>query len=179
MSGTVAALSVLFAKSSAEIIKESIKGRNQFTNFFSYVLIAMLLACLVLQMKWLNVGLTKADALFVIPVYQVFWVVMNVVTGMIYFEDYLSMNWTAMFFFILGIIITLFGVYFLTQRSAAVQEGQQQIEASFGAAFAFAFGWLSISSSPCGCPRFLHRTRVFSTSFFLLQTFVFRTRILI
>jgi surface polysaccharide O-acyltransferase-like enzyme len=50
---------------------------------------------------------------------QVFWVVMNVVTGMIYFEDYASMSWTAMFFFIIGIIITLFGVYFLTQRSTS------------------------------------------------------------
>jgi hypothetical protein len=49
----------------------------------------------------------------------VFWVVMNVVTGMIYFEDYRTMSWTEMFFFIIGIIVTLFGVYFLTQRSSS------------------------------------------------------------
>lgn len=44
---------------------------------------------------------------------------MNVVTGMIYFEDYRTMSWTEMFFFIIGIIVTLFGVYFLTQRSSS------------------------------------------------------------
>jgi phosphatidylserine synthase len=89
VAGTVAALSVLFAKSSAELVKETIKGNNQFNNFFAYILVAMLALCLFLQMKWLNIGLTKGDALFVLPVYQVFWVVMNVVAGMIYFEDFL------------------------------------------------------------------------------------------
>ena len=88
VAGAVAALSVLFAKSAAELVKSTVNGVNQFTNAFSYAMIVGLAATIFLQMKWLNIGLTKGDSLFVLPVYQVFWVTMNVVTGMIYFEDY-------------------------------------------------------------------------------------------
>ena len=36
----------------------------------------LLACCLVLQIKMLNKGLEKADAMLIVPVYQVFWVVM-------------------------------------------------------------------------------------------------------
>ena len=116
MGGTFGAMSVLFAKSCTEIAKMTIAGDNQFAHFFAYVEIIGLLVCVFLQMKLLNMGLEKADALFIVPVYQVFWVVMSVVAGMIYFQDYTDMDWTAMFCFIIGVVITLLGVYFLTQR---------------------------------------------------------------
>lgn len=43
-----------------------------------------------------------ADALLVVPIYQVFWVLLNVISGMIYFQDYHDMSWGALFMFYLG-----------------------------------------------------------------------------
>jgi hypothetical protein len=51
VAGAVAALSVLFAKSSTEVIKQSVKGNNQFNNLFSYVLIVLTLTSLYLQVQ--------------------------------------------------------------------------------------------------------------------------------
>jgi drug/metabolite transporter (DMT)-like permease len=62
VAGTVAALSVLFAKSSTEIIKETVKGQNQFTHVFSYFLIVMTLLCLYLQVC--NCSIASTNSLF-------------------------------------------------------------------------------------------------------------------
>ncbi len=109
VAGTFGGLSVLFSKSSAEVVKETADGKNQFTHVFTYIVLILAVFCLYLQMKLLNEGLEKADALFVVPIYQVFWVVMNVITGMIYFEDYKSLDQQHLFFFVVGVFITLTG----------------------------------------------------------------------
>jgi magnesium transporter len=83
LAGTFGAHSVLFAKSSAEIVKTTAAGNNQFHDAASFFLCFGLVACLLLQIRLLNEGLMKADALFVVPVYQVCWVVMNTVVGMV------------------------------------------------------------------------------------------------
>ena len=41
---------------------------------------------------------------------------------MIYFQDYHDMPWVSMFFFILGVVITLIGVRFLTTRTRINKE---------------------------------------------------------
>jgi hypothetical protein len=49
----------------------TIKGDNQFTQPGSYFFLVLLVVFLLLQMKLLNAGLERADALFVVPIYQV------------------------------------------------------------------------------------------------------------
>jgi hypothetical protein len=53
-------------------------------------------------MRLLNEGLKKADALFVVPVYQVSWVIMNTIVAMIYFQDYSHMESHELFIFVVG-----------------------------------------------------------------------------
>ena len=69
-------------------------------------------------MNLLNMGLNKADALYVVPVYQVFWVCGNVIAGMMYFQDYKSMDAASMTMFLFGVCVTMMGVYFLSQRKS-------------------------------------------------------------
>jgi len=107
---------VLFAKSSAEIIKQTNNGENQFVYPASYFIVLGLVVCLVLQMRLLNTGLSKADALYIVPVYQVMWVIMNTVVGMVYFQDYQKMLWYNVIAFLIGVCVTLFGVYMLSKR---------------------------------------------------------------
>lgn len=67
-------------------------------------------------MRLLNAGLKYADALFVVPVYQVCWVIMNCIVGMTYFQDFRTMSPVQIFAFVMGVIITLVGVRCLSQR---------------------------------------------------------------
>jgi len=76
-------------------------------------------------MRILNEGLSKADALIIVPVYQVCWVIMNTVVGMVYFEDYRDMPGANMALFLLGVVITLLGVYLLSDRNVEkLQQGE-------------------------------------------------------
>jgi hypothetical protein len=54
LAGTFGAHSVLFAKSSAEIVKTTAAGDNQFQHPFSFFLCFGLVACLLLQIRFLN-----------------------------------------------------------------------------------------------------------------------------
>lgn len=49
----------------------TVKGDNQFTQPGSYFFLLLLVVFLLLQMKLLNAGLERGDALFVVPIYQV------------------------------------------------------------------------------------------------------------
>jgi hypothetical protein len=116
LAGTFGAHSVLFAKSTAEVVKQTARGDNQFAHPASYFFILFLFLFLFLQMRILNEGLSKADALVIVPVYQVCWVMMNTVVGMVYFEDYKEMIPWHTFLFLLGVAITLAGVFLLSKR---------------------------------------------------------------
>jgi len=128
LAGTFGAHSVLFAKSTAEIVKQTARGENQFVNFASYFIIFFLFAFLFLQMRILNEGLSKADALVIVPVYQVCWVTMNTVVGMVYFEDYKEMIPWHTALFLLGVGITLVGVFLLSKRDGSATKSPIQEE---------------------------------------------------
>lgn len=116
LAGAFGAHSVLFAKSGGELVRVTSRGNNQFSHPVSYVIILLMVVSLVLQMRLLNAGLKHADALFVVPVYQVCWVIMNCIVGMTYFKDYENMSALQILAFVVGVIITLVGVRCLSQR---------------------------------------------------------------
>lgn len=109
MAGAFGSMSVLFAKSVAEIMKEVLRfGGNALTSWPPYIFVTFMLGSLflqvlpffsssstllrflfwLLQVRFLNEGLDKGDALFIVPVYQVFWVLWSTLAGMLYFEDF-------------------------------------------------------------------------------------------
>jgi uncharacterized membrane protein len=121
LAGVFGAHSVLGAKSAIEMIKSSISGRSP-DDIKSFLFIVFILVCVVaiyLQCYFLNKGLARADALLVVPIYQVAWVLMNTILGMIYFRDWFTMTNTQVGVFCLGVVITLVGVYLLSLREKA------------------------------------------------------------
>lgn len=155
LAGTCGALSVLFAKSAAEVVSN---GMSQLGRPETYVFILLLGVCVFLQLRFLNVGLSKAGARarhalvrvpYVSPVLacavmcrcrrvacgahlpsvlgawlcdaahrgvcgvtmsvcpsclQVFF---NVISGMIYFQEYHHMSYRELFMFYLGSVRVL------------------------------------------------------------------------
>lgn len=70
--GIWGANSVLFAKSFAELIKYSVKGENEFTNPITYVIVVAMLTTIFMQLHWMAAGLKYFDALYIVPVFQVY-----------------------------------------------------------------------------------------------------------
>ncbi|KAF0731957.1 hypothetical protein Ae201684_010908 [Aphanomyces euteiches] len=125
IAGTFGGQSVLLAKSTVELLKSAIwgNGADAFSHPTTYAIIAGLVTCLLSQITFLNGGLKRFDALVVIPVYQSFWILMSVLGGIMYFEEYVSMTSLEKYMFTAGGIITISGIVYLLQDSTVTGGG--------------------------------------------------------
>jgi len=90
LAGCFGGQSVLLAKSTAELAKNALfeEGGDAFNHVLPYVIIVLMICCLLTQISILNFGLSKFNALIMVPVYQTFWNGSSVLGGIIYFQEY-------------------------------------------------------------------------------------------
>ncbi|CAK4857936.1 unnamed protein product [Aphanomyces euteiches] len=117
LGGLMGGQSVLFAKSTVELVKSLFAGGDCFSHPETYAIIFALGVCLVAQMHFLNGGLANYDALSVVPIYQAYWIISGVMGGAVYFQEIRSFSEFQAFMFVLGILTTIGGVALLAQRS--------------------------------------------------------------
>uniref|UniRef100_A0A7S2W6H8 Magnesium transporter n=1 Tax=Mucochytrium quahogii TaxID=96639 RepID=A0A7S2W6H8_9STRA len=120
--GTVGGQSILFAKSTVELIKDASHGDDVFWHIETYVIIALMTVCLLAQITFLNGGLKRFDSLFVVPVYQSYWIISGVVGGLVYFGEWERFSNKQMVMFIVGTFVTLSGLLVLTQKDHSSSE---------------------------------------------------------
>lgn len=118
LAGIVGGQSVLFAKAAVELLKTTVGSENQFVFPEPYVCILLLFMCLWFQVKFLNAGLARFDALVVIPVYQVFWMISGILGGAVVFDEFSTFDSLQWVMFPLGTVIAVAGMYLLTQRDS-------------------------------------------------------------
>jgi len=112
--GAVGAQSVLFAKITSELVREGFL--TMFARYETYIVLFMLGFTIFLQIKWLNQGLQRFDALYMVPVFQAFWIVFSVISGLVVYDEARDMTETSAFMFSIGVIVTVGGVWSLSQR---------------------------------------------------------------
>ncbi|RHY94307.1 hypothetical protein DYB35_001915 [Aphanomyces astaci] len=117
LGGLMGGQSVLFAKSTVELVKSLLAGGDCFTHPETYCIIVAMGGCLVAQMHFLNGGLANYDALSVVPIYQAYWIISGVMGGAVYFQEIRSFSEFQACMFVLGILTTIGGVALLAQRS--------------------------------------------------------------
>jgi len=129
LAGTIGAQNVLFAKCLAELMinwvsnSESLDSKSIFLYYQTYFMVFCLAASIFWQVKWLNDGLRQFDALYIVPVFQSFWVLVSVLSGLVFFEEYKTMSYTQLTGFPIAVLITITGVYFLSQRTVVSSPG--------------------------------------------------------
>lgn len=120
LAGVVGAQSVLFSKSAAVMLVAAIQKRGYFyVHWQSYLILAGLGATIYLQLLWLNGALILFDALYVVPVFQTFWILCSVVGGLVVYGEYRAVftDPASSFLFPLGVLVTMAGVYTLSGRA--------------------------------------------------------------
>jgi hypothetical protein len=115
IAGVTGAQSVMFAKGVSLGLRDGVG--NFLSRGGSYGLLAGLGITIFLQIKWLNEGLMLFDAIYVVPVFQSFWISFAVLSGMIVYKETEAMSWLELAMFSLGILIMLSGVIQLSRRS--------------------------------------------------------------
>jgi len=114
--GITGGQSVLFAKSTVELLKDAARGDDVFFHLDTYVIICALIGCLLTQITFLNGAMKRFDQLYVMPVYQSYWIISGVIGGLVYFGEWEEFTQFQINMFTIGTIITLLGLYVLTKK---------------------------------------------------------------
>eukprot|EP00002_Diphylleia_rotans_P000145 TRINITY_DN10083_c0_g1_i1.p1 TRINITY_DN10083_c0_g1~~TRINITY_DN10083_c0_g1_i1.p1 ORF type:complete len:510 (+),score=128.79 TRINITY_DN10083_c0_g1_i1:55-1584(+) len=120
-SASVGCLSVLFAKSSSQLLFQTFAGDNQLDKFFTYILVFLFICLTVFWLIRMNRALSQFDALIIVPQLQVFWTTFSIMSGGIYFKEFDSFTAAQFFWFVFGVLIVLCGVYFVCSRKEKVE----------------------------------------------------------
>ncbi|KDO16746.1 hypothetical protein SPRG_17766 [Saprolegnia parasitica CBS 223.65] len=116
LSGVVGAQSVMFAKSTGELIKQTFAGDNQFNHVLSFVILAALAVTITTQTHVLAMGLKHFDALYIVPVFTCFFITFSVLGGAVYFEEFKSYSLAQAICFPIGVFVTIYGITILAKR---------------------------------------------------------------
>ena len=126
LSGIVGAQSVLFAKTTAELVINSFAGHGFLFGYpMSYTVILSLGVCIFGQVFWMNSGLRRFDALYIVPVFQSFWIIGSVIGGLVFFGEYGEMTAGHFLAFSIGVILTIVGVFFLSQKNVSARQSHE------------------------------------------------------
>lgn len=119
------AQSVLFAKCTALLLRSTIAGDGMmFVYWGTYFVLLGLGVTIFLQIRWLNSGLRMFSALMIVPIFQSFWILVSVISGIVFFGEYSDIFGSPVngVFFPLGLLITIAGVYYLTRHAPMHEE---------------------------------------------------------
>jgi len=125
VSGSLASWTVLFSKCFGELLKNTVvSGANNWVDWRSYLLCVWLLLTIPLQLKYLNKALMCFEATFVVPTMQATWSLCSITKGALFFREFGTYEAPHMAAFLVGVAVTLLGVYVLS--SQPVKTRQQQ-----------------------------------------------------
>lgn len=88
LSGCLGAQSILCAKSVAEMFKESVAGNMQFDKVSAWLIVFAMIFFIFSQIHWLARGLESFDAVYIVPVFQCFFISVAVIGGAVYFREF-------------------------------------------------------------------------------------------
>ncbi|KAF7685766.1 putative magnesium transporter NIPA4, partial [Cucumispora dikerogammari] len=117
ISGVIASVTTLFAKSFGLMVEMSVNGENQFLFGITYLFFIGIIACTFGQVFWLNRALRHYDALLCIPLLYVFWTLFSNLNAGFYFKDFEHFSKIQFKGFLVGWLIILLGVGLLASRS--------------------------------------------------------------
>mmetsp|Transcript_4747 Transcript_4747/g.5867 ORF Transcript_4747/g.5867 Transcript_4747/m.5867 type:complete len:363 (+) Transcript_4747:96-1184(+) len=123
--GTIGGQSLLFAKSAMELIKDAFRGSDAFWHIQTYIIIGLMAGCLLMQITFLNDGLKNFDSLYVIPVYESYWIIAGVLGGLVYFGEMEALDSQQRHMFLLGIAITFTGLFVLTRKDSSLNSNDK------------------------------------------------------
>jgi hypothetical protein len=116
LAGVFGAQSVMFAKSTIELLQVTWHGVNQFHYVLTYAILAAMLVSIVVQTHVLSLGLKRFDALYIIPVFTCFYITFSVIGGGVYFQEFHQFTLAQWIIFPIGVLTTITGALIMSRR---------------------------------------------------------------
>jgi len=118
IAGMAGGLAVTFAKGAAELVKSEIAGENILGHHYlaAPFCVVMLICFVLVQLHYLNVGLSAFDTLFIFPIYQAIWIIFTALGGIITYKEFRGFLLWNYILFPFGVLITLVGLWVISGR---------------------------------------------------------------
>ena len=122
MAGCFGGYTMVFAKSSSELLKYSITNHSLLhdwiptNNPIPLLLVTCMILSVFVQMTLFNTALAKYEALVVGPIYQSFWNMFSITGGLLFFQEIKYMTLFDRIMYASGLCISLFGVILLVRQ---------------------------------------------------------------
>ncbi|VDH96071.1 Hypothetical predicted protein [Mytilus galloprovincialis] len=110
---TLGAFTVMGCKGMGVAVTQTIKGDQQFTNWFTYLMFAIVITCILVQLNFLNRALDIFNTAVVTPIYYVLFTSCVVSLSAVLFKDFFYMDWKDILSFFLGFITVVGGIFLL------------------------------------------------------------------
>eukprot|EP00299_Pterocystis_sp_00344_P016116 c8074_g1_i2.p1 GENE.c8074_g1_i2~~c8074_g1_i2.p1 ORF type:complete len:428 (+),score=88.76 c8074_g1_i2:35-1318(+) len=117
LSGVMGAQSLLFAKAVMLILRQSFQSgkASLFAKFETYVILGAMLTCVFGQTHALNAALARFDAVLVLPIFQVFWIICGVIGAGVFYDEFSSMSFNQIVLLNVGFSLISYGIYMLAR----------------------------------------------------------------
>jgi hypothetical protein len=110
---TLGSFTVMGCKGIGVAIRQTIHGDNQFTDWMTYVFLAVVFICILVQMNFLNRALDIYNTAVVTPIYYVFFTTCVIVASIVLYKEFLTMSIKEIFGFICGFLTIVTGIFLL------------------------------------------------------------------
>lgn len=107
------AFTVMGCKAVGVAISQTYKGDQQFTNWLTYVALAIIVICILVQLNYLNRALDIYNTAVVTPIYYVLFTTCVVSLSSVLYKDFFYMDWKDIATFFLGFITIVGGIFLL------------------------------------------------------------------
>lgn len=89
---TLGSFTVMGCKGIGVAIQQTIHGDNQFTDWMTYVFLAVVVICILVQMNFLNRALDVYNTTVVTPIYYVFFTTCVIVGSIVLYKEFFTMS---------------------------------------------------------------------------------------
>ncbi|KAL4002813.1 Magnesium transporter NIPA2 [Acanthocheilonema viteae] len=107
----IGSLSVLSVKGLGLAIKETIGGKQQFTNFLTWFWLVAVILCISIQLIYLNKSLDMYNTSMVTPIYYVFFTTFVILASSILYKEWSRLGASDVLGNVVGFLITIIGIF--------------------------------------------------------------------
>mmetsp|Transcript_13690 Transcript_13690/g.20845 ORF Transcript_13690/g.20845 Transcript_13690/m.20845 type:complete len:399 (+) Transcript_13690:150-1346(+) len=122
LAGLIGGNTAVYAKAFIELCKTTVKGTNQFNHPGTYLMFVLMCTCVSVQLIFLNAGFKRYESLYIVPIYQVFFMVSGILGAMFYFNEVAQLSSLDVGMFSLGAGISMCGILLHSTREQEEEE---------------------------------------------------------
>ncbi|XP_063780247.1 NIPA-like protein 2 isoform X2 [Pseudophryne corroboree] len=111
----LASVAVISVKAVAGMIAMTLKGYMQLTSAIFYVMVVVMIASCIFQVKFLNQAMKLYNATEVVPINFVFFTTSAILAGVIFYQEFRDAALLNIFMFIFGCFLSFLGVFLIAR----------------------------------------------------------------